>query len=498
MAKNHKHEEIKTVQWSCLTGEQIKSLSVAHIFKPSSKDQIDNIDNRIGTVNDPRMGEQRDRLECSTCGQFNVKCSGHMGHIELPFPIYNLQYTDIVLKVLQTVCTHCCKPRIKAQHIEIQGFTKQQANKRLKELADKCNKSVKICPYCNESLLYFYLPVKKKGETGIIYYTVEHKKGAKREEYSAKETYNILSRISFEDLKIMGFNSTLLTHTEYTNSNYFLNEDMQHVHQFSANAMIYTVLPVLSPLARPFIEDDNGIKDDDLTVKYNDLLKSIELYNSFNLDGKKSAVATRRGHVKTKADVEKDIMNHVWTLVDNRDGEKLAMASINNKVSRSVIDRLIGKDGRIQQNVGGKRTNFSARSVIIGGGIRLKHDELGVPQDIAEIETHPIFVGDWNLNECQDLVRQGKVNYVLRTNRNNNTGLIETNTIPFAKFPDKGRSFILRCGDEIGRHLQNGDVVLFNRQPTLRLESMLAFRAKIVEGLCFMLPLAFTKGFNAD
>ena len=57
---------------------------------------------------------------------------------------------------------------------------------------------------------------------------------------------------------------------------------------------------------------------------------------------------------------------------------------------------------------------------------------------------------------------------------------------------------MLKFGDIVGRHLQDGDIVFFNRQPTLRIESMVAFRAKIVDGMAFMLGLAWTRGFNAD
>src|ERR1700730_10435230 len=109
-----KYEEIKYVNWGALTGQQIKMLSVAEITKPSSKDQIED---GVGTVNDPRLGCQKDRTPCSTCQKYNLECNGHMGHINLPFPVYNLQYTDVILKVLQAICPHCARPRIKPLHI---------------------------------------------------------------------------------------------------------------------------------------------------------------------------------------------------------------------------------------------------------------------------------------------------------------------------------------------------------------------------------------------
>lgn len=493
------HEEIKYVQWGLLTGDQIEAISVVKITKPSPKDN--SLENRTDTPADPRLGEQKNSVECSTCNKVNIECAGHSGSIRLPFPVYNLRYINQVVKLLQCICTKCARPRIKPEHMNIHGFAKYVGFEKVKALADKCNKSVKICPYenCEEPMTFFSVANKKKGEMSTIYYNVDsNKKGSKREEFSATEAYDVFTRISYDDLKSLGFNNDLLQHPIYSDPSYLQNENMQHAHEFRPEAMIYTVLPVLSPAARPYVEDDDGIKEDDLTTKYNDLIKSIIVYHSFEkLDelGKKSAVTTRRGHVKTKADIAKDIVNHIWTLCDNKE-DKTTNTPVA-KAHRSITCRLIGKEGRIQQNVGGKRTDYSARGVIIGGGIGLKDDELGVPEDVASKETMPETVGIWNLEEMQDLVRQGKVNYVKRLQKNKKDEIV-LNTITFSKFPDKGRNFLLRAGDEIGRQLRNGDVVLFNRQPTLSVSSMLAFKVKIVKGECFHLSLMWTPGYNAD
>ena len=501
---NVKRSEIVGIQWSCLSSDQLRLLSVATITKPSSKDGGSD-ENRTGTPYDPRLGEQRNNTKCATCNKFNIDCTGHFGIIEIPVPTYNKGFIGITLKCLQSVCMHCARPRMRPEFIKMQGFTTRLKGwDRLKAIASKCNNSTKKCPWdkeedeckCSEAMVHFDLPNVKKGETGVIYYSVTHNGGTKREEFTAAMALTVLSRISNEHLSLLGFNESLLNHPDFTSSKYLLQEHQQHVHEFRPENMIIEVLLVLPPTARPWVvseQEENERKDDDLTDKYNALLKSIILWHTFAAaaakpgeKGTNRSLSTRRGNMKTKADVERDIMEHIWTLMNNKD-EKSKLSS-GGRAHRSIVCRLKGKFGRIQCNVGGKRVNFCARTVIIGGGIRIKNDELGVPRYIAEKLTKPEYVIKQNIDDVRELISQGKINCIIRNGKK----------IKLCDFPDKGCNYPIQLGDICERQLQDGDIVLFNRQPTLRIESMMAFRTKIVEGLAFQLSLWATKSFNAD
>jgi DNA-directed RNA polymerase beta' subunit len=46
----------------------------------------------------------------------------------------------------------------------------------------------------------------------------------------------------------------------------------------------------------------------------------------------------------------------------------------------------------------------------------------------------------------------------------------------FLKFAKKQESLTLKVGDIVERHLQDGDIVLFNRQPSLHKLSIMAHR----------------------
>ena len=56
----------------------------------------------------------------------------------------------------------------------------------------------------------------------------------------------------------------------------------------------------------------------------------------------------------------------------------------------------------------------------------------------------------------------------------------------------------LEYGDIVNRHLIDGDIVLFNRQPSLHKMSMMAHSIVVMEGDTFRLNVCVTTPYNAD
>ena len=69
------------------------------------------------------------------------------------------------------------------------------------------------------------------------------------------------------------------------------------------------------------------------------------------------------------------------------------------------------------------------------------------------------------------------------------------------KITEKNKEIVaneLQTNYIVERHLMNGDITLFNRQPSLHRMSMLAHRARIMPGRTFRLHLAVCPPYNAD
>ncbi len=56
----------------------------------------------------------------------------------------------------------------------------------------------------------------------------------------------------------------------------------------------------------------------------------------------------------------------------------------------------------------------------------------------------------------------------------------------------------LRIGDIVERHLRDGDIVIFNRQPSLHRISMMGFKIKVSEGRTLRFNECVCTPFNAD
>ena len=105
-----------------------------------------------------------------------------------------------------------------------------------------------------------------------------------------------------------------------------------------------------------------------------------------------------------------------------------------------------------------KRVNQSARSVI-GPDPTLRLDEIAVPHEIADNLSYPELVSRHNIDYLLDLVKNDGANHVMRKNK---THIM----LKYALTGDKKDKFTLEEGDVVERKLQDGDILLLNRQPT--------------------------------
>jgi len=453
---------VSGIQFSISSPDEIRRSSVVEVTKTDTYEKDNPV---IKGLFDPRMGVTETGKKCSTCGQNNISCPGHFGHIELARPIYNYHFIKHVEKILKCVCFKCSKLLVdKESEIMKSSLTKDSKYKMAKTYS-LCSK-IKVCGQetidgcgCRQPTTY-----KVDGISGIK----ATWKGDGAEESGKRSMVidgelakQILEKITDEDCNYLGLSNTWCR----------------------PEWLICTILPVPPPSVRPSVQQENSQRmDDDLThklseiVKYNnDLRIKIEKNNSPDII----------------ADWTNMLQYHVATMIDNQIPQVSPATHRSGRPLKAIVERLKGKEGRIRNNLMGKRVDFSARSVITPDA-QIELDELGVPIKIAMNLSIPEKVNGFNHKKLLELVRSGPdkwpgANNIVKKNNTRITlidGILDT--------------VELEMGDTVNRHLLDGDHVLFNRQPSLHKMSMMAHRVKVMKGNTFRLNVSVTPPYNAD
>jgi DNA-directed RNA polymerase II subunit RPB1 len=451
---------IKSIQFGILSPEEICAISVCKMKHTRTAGQASE------TVYDERMGPASLHSNCTTCEEDLFVCPGHFGRCELTVPIIHPLFIKYLVSILNCICLKCSQLKMTKEEIDLELNILEHDRyiryiDRLHIIVKKCT-SIAYCSTCD------YPHPEIKEIEGVIHkcYDVIGKKGKKKHCAIEIETLeNILSKISNEDLDIMGFHISMrniIYHGKIT----------KQIPTFRPEWLIIKELPVIPPLSRPPDNEGDNRSDDDLTTSYIDIIK----YNE--------RIKDKKLKEKDRNELINVLAKHIKGLFDNSDG---TITRNSGKVAKSLSERIKGKYGLLRGKLMGKRVDFSARTVITAD-ITLWLDEVGVPQEIAETLSFPEKVTARNIAQLSQLLDDGKVNTVRRNN--------QQIRVRFAQ--QAGRNLKLRVGDYVHRHLRDGDIVVFNRQPSLHRGSMMAHRVRVLPGKTFRLNPSVTTPYNAD
>uniref|UniRef100_A0AAV1V183 DNA-directed RNA polymerase subunit n=1 Tax=Peronospora matthiolae TaxID=2874970 RepID=A0AAV1V183_9STRA len=102
--------EVAEVAFGFYSDAEIRNLSVKQLTSHLSFDALNNP--VIGGLYDPALGPVDFNMICPTCHQTQKECPGHLGHLELPVPVYNPVLFTQMLNLLKRKCFACHKFRV--------------------------------------------------------------------------------------------------------------------------------------------------------------------------------------------------------------------------------------------------------------------------------------------------------------------------------------------------------------------------------------------------
>lgn len=245
---------------------------------------------------------------------------------------------------------------------------------------------------------------------------------------------------------------------------------------------LWQYVPAPPICIRPSVAQDNASTEDDLTTKLADIIQTSSLIRS----------ALQKGQAIQTIMDQWDYLQNSIALYVNSDVPGLQQ-NMNAKPIRGFCQRLKGKQGRFRGNLSGKRVDFSGRTVI-SPDPNLSVEEVAVPELVAKNLTYPERVTQYNLDKLKNLVLNGPDIYPGAKTVHKKDGL------PFnLKFGKRDKTADrLNIGDVVDRHLEDGDIVLFNRQPSLHKLSIMSHKVKVRPWRTFRLNECVCNPYNAD
>lgn len=482
------YDTISRIEFSVFTNDEIARYSAVSkdLYGITIPETDDNGEPKAGGLNDTRLGVTDQHLNCGTCGLKSMDCPGHLGHTEFIEPVFHEGFLQFVKNILSCICISCSKLLVYKNEDEIKTFIKTMSGKNRFNEIRKSSGSIEFCNRpnygCGADIPAIMIDPKKK-TTAIIQFIATYEKKSEEkpdeilkveEKLNAERVFNILKNISDMDWLILGFNPKSYRPEDLIIKNF--------------------VIPPLAIRPSAKIESLGSVYEDTAIHKLVDIVKNA------NLRRKQREKRLAGNTISYEIDNQHLLQYHVATYFDN---ESVSLPKSEQKsggkVYKSFSEKLKGKHGRIRGNLMGKRVEYSARSVITSDP-NIALDELGCPLRVATNLTIPEVVTPDNYQKMTKLVQNGRdvypgANYVIKAS---DVGLASKRYIDLKYAKNKIK---LHMGDIVERHLVDGDTVLFNRQPTLQKQSMMAHKIRVINDNrynTFRLNVSVTEPYNAD
>ena len=530
--------EIKSIIFGVLSEKDILNMSVCKIDNTKLSGQ--------GSIYDERMGcNTETNIECITCNLSPKECPGHFGHIELNEYIIHPLFYKYVLSFLKCFCMHCNKLLITKDQIIICGLHKYKEERRYKKILDKIEK-INMCSQCTNiqpKIIYNITD----NTYSIVYVDVLNQKKKDNNKQSiilnVIDIKKIFDAISDDDIVLCGFNPS-------------------RIHPKNLILSIFPVIPPCARpyvIADGHICDDDLTNQLIEIIKINNLLKinkdivdeKSEQKRIKNIQALKFRISTfyNNSHCKAKHPTNGRPIKGLKERISGKEGQirNNLMGKRVNYSSRTVIGpdpnlefgwmgipieitKELTKPEKVcefnikylESLVNTNKANFilkaSGTKINLKYATNVKGTQL-LHSDIIIRNNTCLSITNTTIQKGDIIKRDGLLMTELYKGdilvRDNNRIVITDPSIPI--YPDDiihrenqilssshiltlpSKKYInLEIGDEVHRHLKNGDIVLLNRQPTLHKGSMLAMRIKIIPGKTFRMNLATCKTFNAD
>ncbi|GAY38217.1 hypothetical protein CUMW_035030 [Citrus unshiu] len=436
--------KIESIQFSMMSDSEIMKAAEVQVYKGQYYSS-----NRVpieGGLLDPRMGPANKSCTCATCHGGFSNCPGHYGYLTLALPVYNVGYLSTILDILKCICKYCS--RLLLEEKLCKDYLKKMRNPKMEALrkTDLMKSIVKKCSTMASMVK------KAVAVLGIIH--DRSKVTESLQEFASAITHTKESKAAVNVATYM-LNpvNVLFLFKRMTDADcevLYLSE--------RAEKLIITNIAVPPIAIRPsVIMDGSQSNENDITERLKRIIQTNASLQQELVEAN-SAFKSLAGWETLQVEVAQYI---------NSDVRGVPFSMQVARPLSGFVQRLKGKQGRFRGNLSGKRVEYTGRTVI-SPDPNLKITEVAIPIRMARILTYPERVSDHNIEK-----------------------------VLYGKFRNQ-LAVELKSGCIVDRHLEDGDVVLFNRQPSLHRMSIMCHRARIMPWRTLRFNESVCNPYNAD
>jgi len=412
-----------------------------------------------GGLHDAHMGTTDNSWLCNTCGNRKEQCPGHNGHLKLRYPVQNPMFKDAIISWLRIICFECGELINQSDIKAVNNTLMKEYTKRTKKSTSSKSVSCGLCGAIHPK-------ISRDPYDNMIIYKEYEGENANKNQMLNTEIAHIFEMVSENTVKKVG--------TSY------------HPRKLIINILLIPPTPI-----RPDRRQIRGTKNstNDITTS----LKSIIAINDKLPEIQPNSIINEE---------VRELATLLDTLVfDTYRGSPNTQRSMKTKIIigrnmpiQSIAAKLPSKQGHIRGHILGKRVVFAGRNVI-SCDPSMPINWLGIPMSVARKIQIPIVVHEWNYDELLMYFNNRNKTY---PGCNKIIKKVNGMTYGISKIKD---DFRLEMGDVIFRDIIDGDVVAFNRNPTLLQSGITCHYIKVMHdprGTTFSFNVSACKMYNAD
>jgi len=514
-------QRVVRIEFSTLTDDEVRRISVLSVTAAKSYEFGAPVEG--GTL-DARLGAISSKHPCATCGgvflsstldsvadEFNPlskTCDGHFGHIELPVPVFTPTTLSTFYSLVRAFCCVCGASLLsrigRARVLSVCART-PAATDVLRVLADA---AIDCCPSCRRTQPKYTLSAAgKRDAAGDAWFPLtasftREDKAVPTPEAERSQVYAVTGARAGAFLTLVAGTSAEFLARDAG----LFRGDVDATRSFLAS-LVVCALPVLPPVARPTIRQDKSLATgsdvslNEFTVKYDHIVAIAAKLRKFmatsGVPGPALPTFTYQTHFLRHADgIAAGLQYYVDSLIrlDASEHAPLGVPRQQERKTTTLVGEITGKEGLFREALQGKRSDYTARSVITPDP-NIPIGVLGVPRSLANVLSVRERVTAFNREQLENAAAEPSSTTSTRSIFDaHGVHQRDLSHQPYRRGIDPP----LEIGMLVERPLVDGDLVSFGRQPTLHRQSMQGMRVRFLDGSSFRFNEALTKGFNAD